>query len=640
MKAATISIIIFSFIFVRTVQATTIENIPAGSYVINMGVTPQTVANALKPYGLVFDLVRNYQVPIKWVIEPTKLRNGNDFSYNGNDYRGGPFIIRSEFITPAIDTIIQNWMALGVLGNYISTPINVPVYFTITAFPTLMIDTTSGLQQIIINYFNNAGIPTAAYSTGAPSGLTSCYDMWANPHGDPTWQSHSYLYDYVTIEKCWIWAQCHAVSAMESAYNPVNVSQGLNFLSSSGLKCWGVNKCGASNTEFHAKNPAGPYSYYYPTDPMMQFMFNMHNACIGGSEQWFIPKSTGQWNSPTRRGVTTGTGVAPQEGTMLVYGPAFGDSTNGWVMYEGGHAFDSGGTSATDRVAAQRAFFNYQLLSMGTKGIQFTPSGPPFLVSGYSDIVNATVTSGASPFTFQWTSTLGGTFLSDTSASTIYTAPSVTDDTTDVLRITVTDSCGRASFQYVLIHIFPLIELPVSLISFDGEQKESSVELRWTTASEINNSYFTLSRSSNPALFEPIGTVNGNGTTTISHNYTFVDEHPLDGNNYYRLTQTDADGRSESFPPILVKVKAKEAPVVFYPNPFDENLNFIFTGNASSANVRIINTIGQNVYYQNFTLSNSENVIQLDTKDLNTGTYFVNIITGEGETFVHRVVKK
>lgn len=61
-------------------QAPEFEDFAAGSFVINMGVTPQTVGNALKPYGMIYDLINNYGVPIKWIINPDKVKDGIDFS--------------------------------------------------------------------------------------------------------------------------------------------------------------------------------------------------------------------------------------------------------------------------------------------------------------------------------------------------------------------------------------------------------------------------------------------------------------------------------------------------------------------------------------------------------------------------------
>jgi hypothetical protein len=57
------------------------ETLGTGSYIINMGVVPQTRTNALKPYGLVYDLLNTYHVPVKWGISQTKIKDA-DFAYN------------------------------------------------------------------------------------------------------------------------------------------------------------------------------------------------------------------------------------------------------------------------------------------------------------------------------------------------------------------------------------------------------------------------------------------------------------------------------------------------------------------------------------------------------------------------------
>ena len=56
------------------------ETFTSGAFIINMGVTPQTVANGLKPYGLIYDLIKNNDVPIKWVIGQGKVKDGIDFT--------------------------------------------------------------------------------------------------------------------------------------------------------------------------------------------------------------------------------------------------------------------------------------------------------------------------------------------------------------------------------------------------------------------------------------------------------------------------------------------------------------------------------------------------------------------------------
>ena len=254
------------------------ETVNSGSFIVNMGITPQSNSNSLKPYGMVYDLIHNYNVPVKWVINSTKSRDGIDFSYNSINYKGGTFIIPVEFISTGVLSCISYWQSQGIIGAFTNSSLTVPVYSTLTAFPLVMIDSLSSNQAIIETYYANASIPSSSYTIGTPASLTQCYDIWTNPHGDPTWASHYYLYDFVTVQKSWIWAECHSVSMMEYCKSGL---QQLNFLSSNGLKCWGSGKCG-TNPESHSKFASSPYTYSNPTDPVMQFIGNAHGASSGG----------------------------------------------------------------------------------------------------------------------------------------------------------------------------------------------------------------------------------------------------------------------------------------------------------------------------------------------------------------------
>jgi len=108
--------VIFGFTFLFLSWGINAETIPTGSFIINMGVTPQTIGNGLKPYGLIYDLIKNNGVPIKWVINPAKVKDGIDFSHNGIDYRGGTFIIPAAYRTPGVNTKITTYQGMGVIG--------------------------------------------------------------------------------------------------------------------------------------------------------------------------------------------------------------------------------------------------------------------------------------------------------------------------------------------------------------------------------------------------------------------------------------------------------------------------------------------------------------------------------------------
>ena len=95
--------------------------------------------------------------------------------------------------------------------------------------------------------------------------------------------------------------------------------------------------------------------------------------------------------------------------------------------------------------------------------------------------------------------------------------------------------------------------LPISLISFTGSKKGTGVELKWSTASETNNDYFSIYKSPNGLEYwQLVANVQGTGNSSTVTNYTFTDPYPVNGLNYYVLMQTDYDGRREQFPPIVV----------------------------------------------------------------------------------------
>ena|GEM_PF-963601 len=84
--------------------------------------------------------------------------------------------------------------------------------------------------------------------------------------------------------------------------------------------------------------------------------------------------------------------------------------------------------------------------------------------------------------------------------------------------------------------------LPVSLLSFTGEKYGDDHKLLWTTASEENNYGFEIWRSADGIRFEFIGFQDGVGTTSEANSYELIDHNPLNGINYYRLTQIDFNG--------------------------------------------------------------------------------------------------
>ena len=466
-------LLMFFFTSISFSQNTTI---PSGSFIINMGVVPQTAANGLKPYGLIYDLLKNYQVPVKWVINSSKGKDGTDFIYNSVEYKGGPFIIEAQHRTAAVNAAIANWQAQGVIGITTTSPVTAPVYLTFYNAPAWTMDQQSG--AIALDFFVPAGIPATAHGGSSkagwklPSELTCCDDIFVMPHADPKWPTHQKLYDWVNGSSCkgGVWLGCHAGSTLMNMFDyvtPDNTKQA-NFLvdktgNATGNGPWATAP-GNSLILFGNHNkvePTPPYSYDHSGEPIMQFMGTVDAAMQNGSEQIYIPVG-GQagWFPNTHVGVYDpdhpliyggANGLEKYRAAAMVYGPANGVATNGKVMLEASHDISGNGSAS---VAAIRAFFNYSFLVAWEKSVlpqMNILSGT--LISGSSYSLSFTTVAVVPPapvqtYTLKWSSSCGGTFLPNDTASTVtFIPPAVVSPTTCSISLEMTDSCGRKTFD-------------------------------------------------------------------------------------------------------------------------------------------------------------------------------------------------
>ena len=181
--------------------------------------------------------------------------------------------------------------------------------------------------------------------------------------------------------------------------------------------------------------------------------------------------------------------------------------------------------------------------------------------------------------------------------------------------------------------------LPVELTYFKGENIDNQNKLTWQTASEQNNKGFYIERSENGTDWEAIGFVQGNGTTTEVSNYEFVDNldfpslQDLESLNYYRLKQTDFDGKYEYSNIIQLAIRNPQLVTCIFPNPVKGNNVNIQIENEETQ-VSIFTNSG--TFIRTIPLSNGTN--QIDIEDLPTGIYFLNI-SSKGHHSVEKLIK-
>ncbi len=182
--------------------------------------------------------------------------------------------------------------------------------------------------------------------------------------------------------------------------------------------------------------------------------------------------------------------------------------------------------------------------------------------------------------------------------------------------------------------------LPVSLISFTGENKSDVNQLKWITSNEINNSGFEVYRSIDAILFEKIGFVPASTVMSVYHNYSFNDTRLNSNTYYYKLNQVDINGNKHVSPVIVIKSKLNNlAEVNIFPQPASEYLNVDINEPVKEpVELKIYNLNGQLVFSKNYE-SEDQHLIRLNVKEIQLARncYLLVLKTGS-ESFARKFI--
>ncbi|MEO8665134.1 MAG: DNRLRE domain-containing protein [Ignavibacteria bacterium] len=122
---------------------------------------------------------------------------------------------------------------------------------------------------------------------------------------------------------------------------------------------------------------------------------------------------------------------------------------------------------------------------------------------------------------------------------------------------------------------------PVELSSFSSTTDNRNITLRWTTATENNNSGFEVQRSpaNDNSVWNKIGFLNGSGSSDSPHDYKFEDRNLTSGRYNYRLKQIDYNGNFKFYElatEAIVGIPLKFSLSQNYPNPFNPSTKINF----------------------------------------------------------------
>lgn len=183
--------------------------------------------------------------------------------------------------------------------------------------------------------------------------------------------------------------------------------------------------------------------------------------------------------------------------------------------------------------------------------------------------------------------------------------------------------------------------LPIKLVNFKAVvQDDNTVRLLWSTATEKNNLGFEVERSADSKNWSMLGFVPGNGNSFGQLDYTFADEKPFAGINYYRLKQTDADGTFDYSPMVMADVYASALQFDIYPNPSANGDLNIRTINQieGGALLEIYDWAGYKVYKQNLQLQKGTMIYPVSLATYPKGTYTARLKMPDGQILFKKIV--
>jgi hypothetical protein len=180
--------------------------------------------------------------------------------------------------------------------------------------------------------------------------------------------------------------------------------------------------------------------------------------------------------------------------------------------------------------------------------------------------------------------------------------------------------------------------LPITLFDFSANCMSSKVAIKWATASEINNSFFSVQKSHDGVEFTDFATIPGAGNSTTILNYSATDNSPYSDITYYRIKQTDYNGNFTYSPLAISQCGTDEFYIVkLYPNQLTQTTTLLFNADFDGPyHISVYDVLGNKVINLNNNAVKGPNQVVMDFSPLAHSVYLVNI--GNGTKFITRKI--
>ncbi len=199
---------------------------------------------------------------------------------------------------------------------------------------------------------------------------------------------------------------------------------------------------------------------------------------------------------------------------------------------------------------------------------------------------------------------------------------------------------GLNNLQYFCPINMPL---PIELSDFSLNCSGNQVEVKWTTASEKNNNYFTIERTTDGVSFERLTDIEAVGTSSQANSYSWIDNHPINGNAYYRLRQTDNDGTSKTFNIVSVTCDEQNTGDLEIKDASLNSTLLSFNFSTSYQGVHLIkmyDAMGNLLESENKYFLNGNNTESFDVSRYAAGIYLINVESNSKTAFKKVMIVK
>lgn len=163
----------------------------------------------------------------------------------------------------------------------------------------------------------------------------------------------------------------------------------------------------------------------------------------------------------------------------------------------------------------------------------------------------------------------------------------------------------------------------------DFNSESSKIDLKWATATENNNQYFSVERSDDGLEWSSIIQVPGNGTSTIVNKYQHEDGKIFEPFYYYRLSQTDFDNTRTVLKVIRVEANGEGKPDIWvYPNPSNHTEKIILDLvhlPSGTYSITVYSSQGAELSRKQFDVSKAFDTTELETSNLPRGFYTIRV---------------